>query len=62
MYLYVSSSAGLRHVHKKSSRPFGSNDMQMLHSVGEYKTVISTNVVGKQTMGAQDSSGFPIVI
>lgn len=26
------------------------------------KAVISSNAVGKQTMGAQDSSGFPIVI
>lgn len=36
--------------------------MQMLHSVGENSTVISTNAVGKQTMGARDCSGFPIVV
>lgn len=48
-------------MHGKSSGPRSSNDMQMLHGVSENLTVISTNAVGKQTMGAQDSSGFPIV-
>lgn len=58
----IFSSSGLRRVHRKSSGPCGSNDMQMLPSVSENSTVISTNAVGKQTTGAQDSSGFPIVI
>lgn len=42
--------------------PGTSGDMQMLPSVSENSTVISINAVGKQPMGAQDSSGFPIVI
>lgn len=52
--------AGWLHVHRKSSGPCGSNDMQMLPAVSENSTVISTNAVGKQTTGAQDISGFPI--
>lgn len=48
-------------MHRKSSGPRSSNDMQMLHSVGENSTVISANAVGKQTMGARDCSGFPMV-
>lgn len=46
----------------KSSGPCGSNDMQMLHGVGENLTVISTNAVRKQAVSAHDRSGFPIVI
>lgn len=42
--------------------PCGSNDMQMPHSVSENSTVITANVVNKQTTGVQGCSGFPRVI
>lgn len=52
----------LRRVHRQGSGPRCGNDMQMPQSVGENSTVISANAVGKQTMGARDRSGFPIVV
>ena len=57
---HISSPNLLHHVH--SLGPCGCKDMQMLHSFSENSTVISTNAVRKQTMGARDCSGFPIVI
>lgn len=62
MYLDPPPLVCVVRVERESSGPRGSNDMQMPRSVSENSTVISTNAVGKQTMGARDRSGFPIVI